>query len=208
MGKLLTGILDKSALTSLYDDYNPAFKNLYTIEIYQMNSTSWEYEDISSYIKFHATDVTFGDESLNLSRNPVTKNFQLNGPNAYQRQESLSITWREADDWSVKKYHEKWMSYFYDRDHDNFVSYPTTINGSWETKDVLYRKIKIRLPYSETRDNGYMDIIVFDNVIPKNIGGFSFGWSTTGDIVTHQMEYYVKDWYWESEEVDTDNGEA
>lgn len=192
MGKLVSGIVDDNAITQIYKEYNPAFNNLYTIEMY---SVSFDKEsdmdiEISDYIKYHAVDVSFDDESLNLSRNSVTKNFQLNANDQYTWPSMLKIQWREADDWKVKRYHENWVSKFYDKYRDCFISY--------DQKDAmkLYKTIKVTLPYVKIGDKYEERSIYFKKVLPKNIGSFHFNWSTTGEIINHKMSYYVKEWNW------------
>lgn len=217
MGKLLKGVTDGDSVTSIYKDYNPAYKNLYTVEIYYFSenhvndkSSGWvDTDDISKYIKFHATNVTFGDETLNLDRNPITKNFQLKSSDSYTRSDRLSITWREADDWLVKKYHEKWVGSIYNKEEDYYWSYPRTVKiGDWgyeENVDSLYRKIRIILPASQWRISitpyYYKHIIVFEDVLPCNIGKLDFSWDSNSEIIKHQLDYYVKSWHWENEQV-------
>lgn len=196
--------IDSSALTSIYNDYNPAYKNLYTVYIYP-RSSAVEDESIASHIKFHTLNVSFNGESLGLTRNAVTKKFQLNANNPYTWSDTLTITWRESDTWKVKKYHEDWLKLFYDKNNDCFLSYPTAsaatnaLNG--HTVDSLYRTIKITFPTSSKESNGGqgpLDTIVFNDVLPSNVGDFQFGWSSSPDIVTHSLKYFVCDWKWES----------
>lgn len=192
--------IDSSALTSIYNDYNPAYKNLYTVYIYP-RSSAVEDESIASHIKFHTLNVSFNGESLGLTRNAVTKKFQLNANNPYTWSDILTITWRESDTWKVKKYHEDWVKLFYDKKQDCFISYPkdsssTTYNG--HSVDSLYRTIKITLPMAvKSNEIGTkLDTIVFEDVLPNNVGDFQFGWSSSPDVVTHSLKYFVGNWRW------------
>jgi len=203
MGKIGSEIT-ASHISSIYNNYNPAYKNLYTVEIFPRTSTS-EDDEMSEYIKFHTTSVTFNGESISLMRNSITKNFQLANENPYSWSDSLSITWRESDDWKVKKYHEKWLSCFYLKDKDCFLSYPikesekNSVNNL--SVDDLYRKIRITLPVSSvgTESNKYTDnTIVLEDVLPSNNGDFGFSWNTNGEIITHTINYFVKNWHWEN----------
>lgn len=192
--------IDSSALTSIYNDYNPAYKNLYTVYIYP-RSSAVEDESIASHIKFHTLNVSFNGESLGLTRNAVTKKFQLNANNPYTWSDILTITWRESDTWKVKKYHEDWVKLFYDKKQDCFISYPkdsssTIYNG--HSVDSLYRTIKITLPMAmKSNEIGTkLDTIVFEDVLPNNVGDFQFGWSSSPDVVTHSLKYFVGNWRW------------
>lgn len=204
MGNLAINTLDGSSLASIYNDYKPAFKNLYVVEMTYQNENEdgiSEY-NISNYIKFHAVDVSFGDETLNLERNPVTKKFQLKTSDQYSWSDTLRITWRESEDWMVKRYHEDWMKMFYSRENDTFYSYPRTgSNGQSISTDSLFRKIKVRLPVTIEGNKRIEHIAIFENVTPQNIGQLGFGWSTSGEIIQHQMTYYVESWHWEHSEI-------
>ena len=198
MGKLVTGIVDDNAIASIYRDYEPAFNNLYTVEIF---STSFLNEDVydddmNDYVKYHAIDVKFDDETLNLERNSVTKNFQLTQSDQYTWANSLKITWRESDDWKVKMYHENWVKKFYNKEEDCFMSHEL------DDSVRLTKTIKIHLPYTKKSEQEYEErTVVFYNVLPRDIGSFNFNWGTSGEIITHSLSYYVKSWEWETENV-------
>lgn len=189
--------IDSSDLTSIYNNYNPAYKNLYTVYIYPRSSTV-EDESIASHIKFHTLNVSFNGESLGLTRNAVTKKFQLNANNPYTWSDSLTITWRESDTWKVKKYHEDWLKLFYDKKSDCFLSYPTNSSDTYlgHSVDSLYRSIKVVLPNPVGPSDESNIGIVFDDVLPSNVGDFQFGWSSSPDVVTHSLKYFVGNWHW------------
>lgn len=191
--------IDSSDLTSIYNDYNPAYKNLYTVYIYPRSNTE-EDESIATHIKFHTLNVSFNGESLRLTRNAVTKKFQLNANNPYTWSDSLTITWRESDTWKVKKYHEDWLKLFYNKNDDCFISYPTNSSDKYRghSVDSLYRSIKVVLPNSSgsTDESKEMNSIVFEDVLPSNVGDFQFGWSSSPDVVTHSLKYFVGNWHW------------
>lgn len=174
-------------LTEIYQS-SYAFGNLYTVEIYNQGTTILssdsgnDTDSMSQYLKFQSPSVSFNSESLNLERNDVTKKFQVRSSDAYAWTDELSITWREADDWRVKKYHEEWLDLFYDKSIDRYRSHTDA------SSEGLYRNIKIKL------DKGLL--IVFYNVIPKNSGDFNFSWSDSPNVVSHQITYYVEHWQW------------
>ena len=180
-----------SDLTEVYVNYKPAYNNLYTIEIFSSDGTT---DTMSNYIKFHATNVTFNGESLNLTRNEVTKLFAVNDSNTYSRTNDLSITWRENADWEVKRYHEDWIALFYDRDNDQYLS--------TDNPNDRYRKIVVTLPssYEKTRVLKF----TLEDVLPKTMGNLSLGWGPQASIITHSMSYYPTRWYWGNESVEYD----
>lgn len=186
-----------SELTELYTKYNPAAKNLYTVQIYATNEETTAIEDVNDYLKFHATSVTFNGETFDLERNPITRKFQVR-KDAYKWSDELIINWREADDWRVRKYHEKWISLFYDRKKDCYKSNDITTQ---QTKNNLYRTFIITLPESKS-SSGFNSIdkklhrIKFKSVLPKNVGNLNLSWSSAPSFVEHSLSYYVEDWEW------------
>lgn len=170
--------------------YNPAFKNLYKVEIYCESNSVY---NINQYFSAHCENVKFGEESLTLKRNDVTKNFQIEGT-PYKWQDTLTITWRECDSWKVKKYHEDWMSVIYDKSTDRYKS----LSGDEVKK--LYRTIRVTLPKSQGTDYDDKNIIVFEGVIINQVPGIDLAWGQQSDVVRHSLNYYVKNYHWESEE--------
>lgn len=147
---------------------------------------SWNYdytEEMNDYLRYNAPSVNINGETLNLARNSVTKKFSLD-TEGYTRADTLTITWREADDYRVKRYHESWIARFYDRDTDKYTSTTDPYAAG------LYRTIRVKL--------GNKLAIRFDNVIPKNVAGLSLGWKESPGIISHSMEYYIESWEWET----------
>lgn len=181
----MSNLVTSSELSTIYNDYSPAFDNLYTIEIFYTGSARYQ-DDISGYIRFHAPSVQFDGESLSLERNPITKKFQTTG-DEFTRVDKLTISWRESDDLRVKKYHDNWLKLFYDRENDCFLSYP--YNGL--DKKYLYRDIHISIPHN-SRDK--KEVFVFSDVLPRVSPGLSLSWKNNGGIISHSLDYYVTDW--------------
>lgn len=166
-----------------------AVKNLYRVEIYDTFNDG--VEDFLNYLSLQAPSVSFKGESLDLTRNNVTRNFQLREDgNSFNWTDELSIKWRERDDWEVRKYHEKWLGEFYDKEKDCFLSKEAAAIPS------LYRTIIVTLPESKTNSSA-PHTIKFFYVLPKTIGDFELGWGSGADNIEHQLTYYVKYWKWE-----------
>lgn len=185
------GLETISNLTDVYLNYKPAYNNLYGIEIFSVDGTT---DVMNDYIQFHATNVTFNGESLNLNRNEVTKLFAVSESNTYSRTNDLSITWRENADWDVKKYHEDWIALFYDREKDQYLSADTK-----HPARERYRKIVITLPSSSSTDKVLK--FTLEDVLPKTMGNLNLGWGPQANIITHSMSYYPTKWSWSSESV-------
>ena len=193
------GNITESSIEYLYNQYKPAYNNLYEVTLtYGLGAgnsdfkNKWSFnndsnQSFSNYIRFHATDVDFGGESIAMVRNAVTKNFTLSSQNAYSRNDTLKITWREDADWKVKKFHEDWVSLLYNREEDHF--------NSVDNAEDLYMTVKVRIPIESSTEN---NTIVFEGVFPNNVPGIKLTWATAPTVVTHGMIYYVTRWYWEN----------
>ena len=192
-----------SDTAAIYTNFTPAISNLYTIEIFGQSSTSEnpnnKPETITDYLKFHSTNVTLPEETLTLERDPVTKTFKIQESGTYARANELTLTWREADDWRVRKFHENWLGKFYNRSKDCFIS--------WDPNELttagLSRVIRITLPEPVSTDsqtfseNGVNAAHVIElRVLPHNIGQIALAWSTSPTLISHQLSYYILDWHW------------
>ena len=196
--------LINEALIELYDNYTPQYDNLYKVEIFSnSNSTSINGINLSNYISFHTTKVSFNGESLSLDRDNVTKNFKLKSSDSFSRTDTLSLTWRECDTWKVKRYHDNWIGLIYDRQKDCYKSFG--LSPSESAKNKLYRKIKISFPNTSNSSMGEDNYIEFSEVLPNTSGGIELGFSTTSNIISHTLNYYVTDWRfsWDMEDTNT-----
>lgn len=195
------------ALTEIYDSYYPQYDNLYTVEISSPSTEEISIEgfNLENYIKFHATKVSFNGESLSLERDPITKRFKLKNTDSYSRTNILDITWRECDGWKVKRYHDSWVGLIYNRKDDHYWSQDVPLAGNLNNK--IYRTITITFPYEmnspirkrqnsiNSEDYSYRELkLQFSEVLPNTTGNISVGYSTTSNIVSHSLSYYITDW--------------
>ena len=195
------------ALTEIYDSYYPQYDNLYTVEISSPSTEEISIEgfNLENYIKFHATKISFNGESLSLERDPITKRFKLKNTDSYSRTNTLDITWRECDGWKVKRYHDSWVGLIYNRKDDHYWSQDVPLAGNLNNK--IYRTITITFPYEmnspirkrqnsiNSEDYSYRELkLQFSEVLPNTTGNISVGYSTTSNIVSHSLSYYVTDW--------------
>ena len=195
------------ALTEIYDSYYPQYDNLYTVEISSPSTEEISIEgfNLENYIKFHATKVSFNGESLSLERDLITKRFKLKNTDSYSRTNTLDITWRECDGWKVKRYHDSWVGLIYNRKDDHYWSQDVPLAGNLNNK--IYRTITITFPHEmnspirerqnsiNSEDYSYRELkLRFSEVLPNTTGNISVGYSTTSNIVSHSLSYYITDW--------------
>ena len=199
-----TNTFINEALIELYDNYTPQYDNLYKVEIFSNSSTtSIKGINLSNYISFHTTKVSFNGESLSLDRDNVTKNFKLKSSDSFSRTDTLSLTWRECDTWKVKRYHDNWIGLIYDRQKDCYKSFG--LSPSESAKNRLYRKIRISFPDTSNSSMEEDNYIEFSEVLPNTSGGIELGFNTTSNIISHTLNYYVTDWRfsWDMEDTNT-----
>ena len=167
--------------------YTPAYKNRYEVSFIDTTTGA----DVSSEcVRFGATDVSFGDESLAFVRNPATTRFTLK-EGAYKRSDTLTITWRESDMYKIKALHKEWVSRFYNTSTDKYIS----ARNAAEAKS-RYKIIQVVVP--STAGDGKATRFRF-TCLPSNIGNLSLAWGSSAGLTTYAINYYVEEW--EMEEV-------
>lgn len=175
-------------VNTIYTNYIPQFSNMYIVQIFSNDSSienSESHKKIKSYIQLHAKDILYGEDSLQFIRDNATKKFHLSGDKPYTWTEDLSIIWDESNKWQVKKYHEEWISKFYNKETDTFIS---GVEGK-------YRNIVV---YVSQYDGKYTKFS-FNNVIPTNMSGLHLAWTNSPSITSDTFKYKV-----ESASIETD----
>lgn len=164
-------------------EYTPAYKNRYEVSFIDTTDGS---DTEGNYAKYGATNVTFGDESISFIRNSATTRFTLKENGAYKRSDTLTITWRESDMYRVKALHEEWISRFYNRKTDKYISEADPANA-----ESRYKIIQIVVPSST--GNGKATRFRF-KCLPSNIGNLDLAWGSAAGLTTYSISYYVEDW--------------
>lgn len=205
MGALFTTEDLDDSINAIYQ-FTPAVNNLYTIkmEVPSGISTSMSSaksneavaflkskngeKGIADIVSLHATKVDLPSEELELSRNPVTKRFALKEEGSFKWVDTLTITWRENKNWDVRRYHDAWLSLFYDKTQDCYVS---AMNEG--QRNSRYRTFTITFPRDS--DNKTPKAKCY-GVIPKSTWPLRLEWNTTATPITYTIVYYVYGWEW------------
>ena len=103
----------------------------------------------------------------------------------FKRQDLLELTFIETKDRIVRKYHEDWISCFYDRDKDCFKSY----DRKEDAQAALYRNIKVKFP----KDEKSMWVLSFKGAMIKQMPGISLKWGEPS-LETLSLTYAVSSW--------------
>lgn len=165
--------------------------NLYKVYIYDSDNTYTV--ETTNFLQVNAINVSFDTPSLSLERNKVTKKFQVSSTEPYKYPNTLSITYRENDLWSVYKFHNDWISLIFNKDKDAFNS-----KSSDNQLSPLFKRFEIIFPiYSGSKK---LKKLILKNVLPQNVAnGLNFSWGSSGGIIQHKINYYVEDWEFKEE---------
>lgn len=181
MGSLLQN--QCSNIQYIYNE-NYLYKNLYRVEVVEDNTTN---NEIYKYFQLNAIDVSFDSPTLTLERNIITKKFKVTSSETYKYPSTLSITWRENNNWDVRRFHQDWLNNIFNADKDAFKSY----ESSSDAAKKVYKNFKVIFP--EGNNSNY--VLYLNNVILSNpTSALSFSWGSTGGIVTQKISYYVESW--------------
>ena len=164
-------------IRSLFTDYSPGFSNLFTVKFITKETGVVE---LLEYSSLHASSVSFAGAGITLKRHDTTKLFALD---KYQRSDSVTISWREDSNFTVKKFHQAWLSNFYDEKNDHYISY----DSKEKAKNALYKDIRVELPNN-------MEIKLND-VLPQKVPDLELSWESS-NIITYNITYYVTSWSW------------
>lgn len=186
-------------VNEIYTNFIPALKNLYTVSISEDSAGLSFSENIEKkLILYQASSVQFGEESLELTRDNFTKKFKLasgSGEGSFKRSNTLTITWREDNNWSVKKFHEAWLGLFYDKEKDCYksIDWRTGKREPFNNAASRYKNFTITLPFSGSAKNPQIEFI---NVLPQNTGGLDLAWGSSPSAVEYTLTYFVENWRW------------
>lgn len=188
MGALFSSEDLDNAISEIYQ-FTPALNNLYTITLSGEGDSGLEKISLNKIATYHATKVILPSEELELTRNSVTKNFALKEDgSSYKWTDTLTITWRENKNWDVRRYHDAWLTLFYDKTKDCYKS-----AESEEEINARYRTFTITFP--EDSNNNTPRAICYD-VIPKSVWPLNLEWNSTSTPITYTIVYYVGRWEW------------
>jgi len=123
-----------------------------------------------SSISIGSPELQFGD------RHPLTKQHLIEGMSLI---DTISITWLEDQLLNVWNYHRTWMSYFYDRERDQFRS---GARGKRRVAEVFLQEMLDKQSTDtpnarEGQAGATQHFLILDGLIPTKLPDFSLGWS-------------------------------
>lgn len=179
--------------SQLASSWIPATDNLFEVRIADEPSGF----DVRQYALLHCTKVRFPGSGVEFTRNKTTRNFQVEG---YQPADEVTITWREDKNYSVRKYHEKWQSLFYDRQNNHYISSGATrrSEGSRDRQKTFLIAIQSsqQIPENAGEEPVTDRVLVLEGVLPPVLPELDLDWSR-GDGIEYTLTYKVESWHWE-----------
>ena len=173
--------VNENLINNIYN-FRPAFNNLFEVLFMKSGEPQPIDSEFSNVMMFSCSGVNFNGENLDIKRHDVTKLFYIDD---YKRQDNLKLTFVENKDRIVRRYHENWMSSFYDRKKDCFKSY----NTKEEALRALCRDIKVKFP----KDEESIWVLSLNGVMIKQTPGLDFKWGEPScEALT--IEYAVSSW--------------
>ena len=163
-------------------NFRPAFNNVFEVYFIKTGLQREIDSKFSNVTAFTCSNVKFNGEDIDIKRHDVTKFFYVKD---FKRQDQLELTFIETRDRIVRKYHEDWISCFYDRDKDCFKSY----DKKEDAQAALYRNIKVKFP----KDEKSMWVLSFGGVMINQTPGIELKWGEPS-IVTLPLSYVVSSW--------------
>ena len=173
--------VNENLVNNIYN-FRPAFNNVFEVYFIKTGLQREIDSKFSNVTAFTCSNVKFNGEDIDIKRHDVTKFFYVKD---FKRQDQLELTFIETRDRIVRKYHEDWISCFYDRDKDCFKSY----DKKEDAQAALYRNIKVKFP----KDEKSMWVLSFKGVMIKQGPGISLKWGEPS-LETLSLTYVVSSW--------------
>lgn len=187
--------IDENFINTI-NNTNVAVKNLYKLTFLDSSSSN-TLNGLSDKFQFFAKSIKFNGEELDLERNEISKWFTPS-KNGYKRTDTITINWLEDDNLSIYKFHNAWISQFYDRKNDQFISQDLKKDNNNKTviNNAIYKNLILTLPKSNLSYVNNCNSIEFFYIIPKNFGSLDLKWSKSPESMEHNIDYYIKTWNW------------
>lgn len=128
--QLVTELLERGHIS-------PFAGNVFNVTIFGRDSSTSD--DSMQFLRSHlrCSAVTIGSPELKMKeRHQLSKQQLIDGVSF---NDTVTITWLEDKYLDVWNYHRTWMSYFYDRENDQFISGPL---GKKRTATIVLQEIK------------------------------------------------------------------
>lgn len=173
--------VNENLVNNIYN-FRPASNNIFEVYFIKTGTQREIDSEFSNITAFSCSNVNFNGEEIDISRHDVTKFFCVKD---FKRQDQLKLTFIESKDRIVRRYHEDWISGFYNRSKDCFKSYDT----KEEAQAALYRNIKVKFP----KDEKNKWVLSLEGVMIKSTPNLELKWGEP-TLETPSLTYVVSSW--------------
>ena len=173
--------VNENLVNNIYN-FRPALNNVFEVYFIKTGKQREIDSEFSNITAFTCSSVNFNGEEIDIARHDITKFFYMKD---FKRQDHLKLTFLETKDRIVRRYHEDWLSCFYNREKDCFKSYDT----KEEAQAALQRDVKVKFP----KDEKSMWVLSFGGVMINQTPGIELKWGEPS-IVTLPLSYVVSSW--------------
>lgn len=173
--------VNENLVNNIYN-FRPSLNNVFEVYFIKTGKQRKIDSEFSNITAFTCSNVKFNGEEIDITRHDITKFFYMKD---FKRQDQLQLTFLETKDRIVRRYHEDWLSCFYNREKDCFKSYDT----KEEAQAALWRDVKVKFP----KDEKSMWVLSFGGVMIKQAPGIELKWGEPS-IETLSLSYAVSSW--------------
>ena len=173
--------VNENLINNIYN-FRPAFNNVFEVYFIKTGAQREIDSEFSNITAFTCSNVNFNGEDIDIQRHDITKFFCVKD---FKRQDLLKLTFLETKDRIVRRYHEDWISSFYNRKTDCFKSY----DKKEDAQAALYRNIKVKFP----KDEKNMWVLSFEGAMIKQMPGIDLKWGEPS-FETLSLTYAISSW--------------
>ena len=156
--------VNEDLVNNIYN-FRPALNNVFEVYFIYTGEQREIDSEFSNITAFTCSNVKFNGEEIDITRHDITKFFYMKD---FKRQDQLQLTFLETKDRIVRRYHEDWLSCFYNRERDCFKSY-------------------------DTKKEAQAALLSFGGVMIKQTPGIELKWGEPS-IETLSLSYAVSSW--------------
>lgn len=181
----LNEITSGISILQQWRDYSP---NLFEVKIITDQSGT-EATLNNNITKFYCSGFTLPAPSLDLERHAFTKQFFVKN---YNYSNEMTIDWREDINMSVFRYHDSWISCFYDRWNDTYIS-----GSKHKKRDVQIVIQQIADDVNNNHNVVFKDVITLTvkGLIPTGGVDLISNWNETADSqLVKSITYNFDSW--------------
>jgi hypothetical protein len=182
------------AFLQKFDAFSP---NLFEIRVFDQVQIS----------RFYCVNFRMASPSIELERHPLSKRFFIK---SYKEVDTVDITWNEDRALSVWRFHNEWLTNFYDRATDSFKT-----GATGKKKDAIvvvqqFEDVNMNTD-SDARhtvgDYKLTDIhkLRLEGLSPENPPGLELGWDKSSENHQVTITYKIDRWYYERLAPDMEN---